>query len=70
MTLSKFLRDYLYIPLGGDRRGLSRRYLNLMTTRLLGGMWHGAERTFIIWGELHGIYLVSNHFVFNLKALY
>ncbi|HHF7367982.1 TPA: MBOAT family O-acyltransferase [Legionella bozemanae] len=67
LTLSKFLRDYLYIPLGGNRRGLSRRYLNLMITMLLGGMWHGAGWTFIIWGGLHGIYLVFNHLWLTLK---
>lgn len=58
ITLSRFLRDYLYIPLGGNRKGPSRRYLNLMITMLLGGLWHGAGWTFIIWGALHGGYLV------------
>jgi D-alanyl-lipoteichoic acid acyltransferase DltB (MBOAT superfamily) len=61
MTLSRFLRDYLYISLGGNRRGPVRRYLNLMVTMLLGGLWHGAAWTFIVWGGLHGIYLVINH---------
>jgi D-alanyl-lipoteichoic acid acyltransferase DltB (MBOAT superfamily) len=61
ITLSRFLRDYLYIPLGGNRKGESRRYLNLMITMLLGGLWHGAGWTFVIWGGLHGIYLVINH---------
>ncbi len=61
MTLSRFLRDYLYIPLGGNRRGPARRYANLMATMLLGGFWHGAGWTFILWGALHGIYLVVNH---------
>jgi D-alanyl-lipoteichoic acid acyltransferase DltB (MBOAT superfamily) len=61
ITLSRFLRDYLYIPLGGSRRGKSRRYLNLMITMLLGGLWHGAGWTFVIWGCLHGGYLVVNH---------
>jgi hypothetical protein len=61
MTLSRFLRDYLYISLGGNRRGSVRRYLNLMATMLLGGLWHGAAWTFVIWGGLHGIYLVINH---------
>ena len=61
MTLSRFLRDYLYIPLGGSRKGASRRYLNLMTTMLLGGLWHGASWTFVVWGGLHGLYLVINH---------
>jgi D-alanyl-lipoteichoic acid acyltransferase DltB (MBOAT superfamily) len=61
MTLSRFLRDYLYIPLGGNRRGRVRRYVNLMITMLLGGLWHGAGWTFVMWGALHGIYLVVNH---------
>ena len=61
ITLSAFLRDYLYIPLGGNRRGTTRRYANLMTTMLLGGLWHGAGWTFVIWGALHGIYLTLNH---------
>lgn len=61
MTLSRFLRDYLYIPLGGNRRGNIRRYSNLMVTMLLGGLWHGAGWGFVIWGGLHGIYLVINH---------
>lgn len=61
MTLSRFLRDYLYIPLGGNRKGRFRRYLNLMLTMLLGGLWHGANYTFVLWGGLHGIYLVINH---------
>ncbi len=58
MTLSRFLRDYLYIPLGGNRNGPFRRYANLLTTMLLGGLWHGAGWTFVIWGGLHGLYLV------------
>ncbi len=61
MTLSQFLRDYLYIPLGGNRHGAARRYANLMTTMLLGGLWHGASWTFVIWGGLHGLYLIANH---------
>lgn len=61
MTLSAFLRDYLYFPLGGNRKGHTRRYFNLMATMLLGGLWHGAGWTFVIWGGLHGIYLVINH---------
>ncbi len=61
MTLSRFLRDYLYIPLGGGHCGKARRYLNLMATMLLGGLWHGAGWTFVIWGGLHGLYLVANH---------
>jgi alginate O-acetyltransferase complex protein AlgI len=61
MTLSRFLRDYLYFALGGNRKGPARRYLNLMATMLLGGLWHGAGWTFIMWGVLHGFYLVINH---------
>ena len=61
MTLSRFLRDYLYVPLGGNRHGRGRRYVNLMLTMLLGGLWHGASWTFVIWGGLHGAYLVVNH---------
>lgn len=61
ITLSRFLKDYLYIPLGGNRRGGLRRYFNLMATMLLGGLWHGASWTFAIWGGLHGIFLVLNH---------
>ena len=61
ITLSRFLRDYLYIPLGGNKKGLSRRYVNLFVTMLLGGFWHGAGWTFLIWGALHGLYLSINH---------
>jgi D-alanyl-lipoteichoic acid acyltransferase DltB (MBOAT superfamily) len=61
ITLSRFLRDYLYIPLGGNRRGEARRMVNLMITMLLGGLWHGAAWTFLAWGGLHGLYLVVQH---------
>ena len=61
MTLSRFLRDYLYIPLGGGRKGRVRRYLNLLITMLLGGLWHGANWTFVAWGGLHGLFLATNH---------
>jgi alginate O-acetyltransferase complex protein AlgI len=61
MTLSRFLRDYLYISLGGNKKGETRRYANLMITMLLGGLWHGAGWTFVIWGGLHGFYLMINH---------
>jgi alginate O-acetyltransferase complex protein AlgI len=61
MTLSRFLRDYLYFALGGNRKGPARRYLNLFVTMLLGGLWHGAGWTFVIWGALHGFYLIINH---------
>lgn len=61
MTLSRFLRDYLYFPLGGNRKGELRRYVNLMLTMVLGGLWHGAGWTFVCWGAAHGVYLVVNH---------
>jgi len=61
MTLSRFLRDYLYIPLGGNRKGVFRRYINLFATMLLGGLWHGANWTYLVWGGLHGVYLIINH---------
>jgi alginate O-acetyltransferase complex protein AlgI len=57
ISLSSWLRDYLYIPLGGNRKGNLRTYANLMTTMLLGGLWHGASWTFVVWGGLHGAYL-------------
>ncbi len=55
MTLSRWLRDYLYIPLGGNRKGEGRTYLNLFVTFLLGGLWHGAGWTFVVWGAMHGL---------------
>jgi len=61
ITLSRFLRDYLYIALGGSRQGKFKRYRNLLLTMLLGGLWHGAGWNFIIWGGLHGCYLCINH---------
>ncbi len=69
MTLSRFLRDYVYIPLGGNRHGPHLRYINLMLTMLLGGLWHGAAWTFVIWGGLHGLYLVVNHAWHTLRPL-
>jgi alginate O-acetyltransferase complex protein AlgI len=62
LTLSRFLRDYLYIALGGNRKGEARRHINLFLTMLLGGLWHGAATTFVVWGALHGAYLIINHF--------
>ncbi len=57
ISLSTFLRDYLYIPLGGNRKGVRRTYVNLMTVMLIGGLWHGAQWTFVIWGGIHGMML-------------
>jgi alginate O-acetyltransferase complex protein AlgI len=67
MTLSRFLRDYLYIPLGGNRRGRVLRYCNLLLTMTIGGLWHGAAWTFVAWGALHGVYLLINHFWRSLE---
>ncbi len=67
ITLSEFLKNYLYIPMGGNRRGKVRRYVNLMATMLLGGLWHGANWTFVVWGGLHGVFLVINHMWQALK---
>jgi D-alanyl-lipoteichoic acid acyltransferase DltB (MBOAT superfamily) len=58
MTLSRFLKDYVYIPLGGNRKGETRTYINLFATFLLGGIWHGAGWTFVFWGALHGVALM------------
>lgn len=63
ITLSAWLRDYLYIPLGGNRNGEARTYINLMLTMLLGGLWHGANWTFVFWGGLHGFYLWVEKFL-------
>ncbi|WP_426106880.1 MBOAT family O-acyltransferase [Massilia sp. TSP1-1-2] len=63
ITLSSWLRDYLYIPLGGSRHGEARTYLALMATMLLGGLWHGASWTFVAWGGLHGLYLGAERFL-------
>ncbi len=67
ITLSRFLREYLYIALGGNRKGVPRRYANLMITMLLGGLWHGAGWTFVAWGGLHGLFLVTNHVWLGLR---
>jgi D-alanyl-lipoteichoic acid acyltransferase DltB (MBOAT superfamily) len=61
MTLSRFLRDYVYISLGGNRQGHARRYFNLAITMVIGGIWHGAAWNFLFWGALHGFYLTVNH---------
>lgn len=67
MTLSQFLRDYLYIPLGGNRHGEFARYRNIFITMLLGGLWHGAGWTFVIWGGYHGLLIILNHWIEKWK---
>ncbi|HEV2993303.1 MAG TPA: MBOAT family protein [Acidimicrobiia bacterium] len=68
MTLSRWLRDYLYIPLGGDRKGRWRTYRNIMITFLLGGLWHGASWTFVVWGGIHGSFLSYEHWQRTRRA--
>ncbi len=68
MTLSRFLRDYVYIPLGGNRDGEPRRYRNLILTMLIGGVWHGAGWTYVLWGALHGAALAANHLWHSLTG--
>jgi len=68
ITLSAWLRDYLYIPLGGNRHGVRRMYFALMITMLLGGLWHGANWTFVVWGGLHGLYLWVEKFFRDKRA--
>jgi D-alanyl-lipoteichoic acid acyltransferase DltB (MBOAT superfamily) len=68
LTLSRFLRDYLYFPLGGNRHGKIKRYRNLMITMILGGIWHGAGWNYALWGGIHGIFLVINHAWRNFTA--
>lgn len=68
ISLSSWLRDYLYIPLGGNRHGLLRTYINTMTTMLLGGLWHGANLRFIIWGGVHGVALVADKAIARLRG--
>ncbi len=65
MTLSAWLRDYLYIPLGGNRKGACRTYMNLFLVMFLGGLWHGADWKFALWGTLHGLFLAAERFVGN-----
>ncbi len=67
MTLSAFLKEYLYIPLGGNRKGEINRYINIFLTMILGGIWHGANFTFFFWGLFHGIGIIINHLFLNLK---
>ena len=61
ISLSRFLRDFVYVPLGGSKAGAARRHLNLFVTMVLGGLWHGANWTFILWGAFHGVLLILNH---------
>ncbi len=70
ISLSTWLRDYLYIPLGGNKKGKGRSYVNLMITMLLGGLWHGAGLVFIIWGGLHGFALAADRFMDNAKKYF
>lgn len=67
ITLSSWLRDYLYIPIGGNRNGQFRTYINLMITMLLGGLWHGANWTFVVWGALHGLYLSVEKLIVDFR---
>jgi len=66
ISLSTWLKDYLYIPLGGNRKGKIRTYINLFLTMVIGGLWHGANLRFIIWGALHGFYLAAHKFWLTL----
>ena len=68
ISLSTWLKDYLYIPLGGNQAGLVRTNINLMATMLLGGLWHGASWNFVLWGGLHGFYLILNKIIRRYKA--
>ena len=68
ISLSTWLRDYLYIPLGGSRRGEGKTYRNLLITMLLGGLWHGANWTFVVWGALHGLVLSAERLVFGERV--
>jgi alginate O-acetyltransferase complex protein AlgI len=68
MTLSRWLRDYLYVPLGGNRRGVGRTYVNLFLTMLLGGLWHGAAWHFVAWGGLHGLWLAAHRRLYRDRS--
>jgi alginate O-acetyltransferase complex protein AlgI len=68
ITLSFWLRDYLYIPLGGNRGGALSRYRNIMATMILGGLWHGASWTFMVWGALHGVAISASHLVRQIRG--
>jgi alginate O-acetyltransferase complex protein AlgI len=67
ITLTNFMRDCLYFPLGGSRKGVPRQYLNIMIIMLICGLWHGAGWTFVLWGGLHGLYIVINHLWLSLR---
>lgn len=67
ISLSSWFRDYVYIPLGGNKVGVSRRYSNLLITFLVSGLWHGANWTFLVWGGLHGLYLIIENLVSNQR---
>ena len=67
ITLSRWLRDYIYISLGGNRRGALRTYLQLLLTMLLGGLWHGASWNFVIWGGYHGVLLAIERMVWGRR---
>ena len=69
ISLSSFLKEYIYIPLGGNRKGTYIKYLNIMVVMIIGGVWHGAGWNFILWGCSHGILLIINHEInrHNLK---
>jgi alginate O-acetyltransferase complex protein AlgI len=69
ISLSSWLRDYLYIPLGGNRHGTTRTHINLMLTMLLGGLWHGASWHFVAWGGLHGLYLIGERLLKQIPGL-
>jgi alginate O-acetyltransferase complex protein AlgI len=69
ISLSSWLKDYLYISLGGNRKGLNRTYINLMITMLLGGLWHGASWNFVIWGGLHGLYLAVHKLLLQKRRV-
>jgi D-alanyl-lipoteichoic acid acyltransferase DltB (MBOAT superfamily) len=69
ISLSSWLKDYLYIALGGNRRGPKRTYVNLMLTMLLGGLWHGASWSFVVWGGLHGLYLAGHKFLLGERRI-
>jgi alginate O-acetyltransferase complex protein AlgI len=63
ISLSSWLRDYLYVPLGGNRKGPARTYVNLLTVMLIGGLWHGASWTFVVWGAIHGAMLAGERWL-------